>query len=236
MPQRLRLRRPHWWLITLCAAVAALVAVAGPASTGAKAVTAGADPTSAQCASQVNDTPGKLLPCIQKDDLWNYMKDFQTIADANLSPDGHASRNSGEPGYKASADYVANLMTQAGYKVTIQKYKFFYFAYTDLPTFSEVSPTAHDFKVVTEWNPGQSMGDTTAALQPAGGIVIPPTPTSSSASGCTAADFSGFVPGRIALIQRGTCSFGVKVLNAKAAGANGVIIFNEGNPGRTGNL
>src|SRR5262249_15710499 len=32
------------------------------------------------------------------------------------------------------------------------------------------------------------------------------------------------------------CSFGVKVLNAKAAGANGVIIFNEGNPGRTGNL
>jgi hypothetical protein len=47
------------------------------------------------------------------------------------------------------------------------------------------------------------------------------------------ADFSGFVPGRIALIQRGTCFFGVKVLNAQAAGASGVIIFNEGNPGRT---
>ena len=40
--------------------------------------------------------------------------------------------------------------------------------------------------------------------------------------------------GRIALIQRGTCNFGVKVLNAQAAGASGVIIFNEGNPGRTG--
>jgi Zn-dependent M28 family amino/carboxypeptidase len=47
------------------------------------------------------------------------------------------------------------------------------------------------------------------------------------------ADFSGFVPGRIALIQRGSCFFGVKVLNAQAAGASGVIIFNEGNPGRT---
>jgi len=46
-------------------------------------------------------------------------------------------------------------------------------------------------------------------------------------------DFSGFVPGRIALIQRGTCFFGEKVLNAQAAGASGVIIFNEGNPGRT---
>src|SRR5262249_25628094 len=72
------------------------------------------------------------------------------------------------------------------------------------------------------------------ALQPAGGIVIPPTPTSSSTSGCTAADFSGFVSGRVALIQRGGCNFGVKVVNAQDAGASGVIIFNEGNPGRTG--
>ena len=39
--------------------------------------------------------------------------------------------------------------------------------------------------------------------------------------------------GKIALIQRGGCNFGVKVLNAKAAGAIGVVIFNEGNPGRT---
>jgi Zn-dependent M28 family amino/carboxypeptidase len=35
------------------------------------------------------------------------------------------------------------------------------------------------------------------------------------------------------VIQRGGCNFGVKVLNAQAAGATGVIIFNEGNPGRT---
>jgi hypothetical protein len=41
--------------------------------------------------------------------------------------------------------------------------------------------------------------------------------------------------GKIALIQRGSCNFGVKVLNAKAAGAVGVVIFNEGNsnPDRT---
>ncbi len=47
------------------------------------------------------------------------------------------------------------------------------------------------------------------------------------------ADFSGFTAGRIALIQRGSCNFGVKVQNAQAAGASGVIIFNEGNPDRT---
>jgi peptidase M28-like protein/PA domain-containing protein len=162
------------------------------------------------------------------------MKAFQAIADANPSPaDGMPSRNSGEPGYKASVDYVARLMEDAGYNVTIQPYKFTYYAYIARPVLSEVSPIPHDYALNGEWNPGQSTGTTTADLQPAGGIVIPPTPTPSSSSGCTMGDFSGFVPGRIALIQRGTCFFGEKVLNAQAAGASGVIIFNEGNPDRT---
>jgi hypothetical protein len=164
------------------------------------------------------------------------MQAFQAIADQNPGPDGHPSRNSGEPGYKASVDYVASLMRQAGYNVTIQTYKFFYFAYAGLPTLQEASPTSHDYTVVSDWNPGQSTGTTSADLQPAGGIVDPPTPTPSSSSGCAAGDFAGFVQGRIALIQRGGCNFGVKVLNAQAAGASGVIIFNEGNPGRTGVL
>jgi Zn-dependent M28 family amino/carboxypeptidase len=63
---------------------------------------------------------------------------------------------------------------------------------------------------------------------------MPPTSTPSSSSGCTSGDFAGFVPGRIALIQRGSCNFGVKIQNAETAQASGVIIFNEGNPGRTG--
>ncbi len=228
MPQRLRWRRPRFWLVSLCVAMAALVAaVELVAPTSAMAI------SSAQCDAQVNDTPSKLVPCIQTDDLWNHMKAFQAIADANPGPDGMPSRNSGEPGYKASADYVAKVMTDAGYDVTIQPYKFFYFGYTARPVFSEISPTAHDYALADEWNPGQATGSTTADIQPAGGIVIPPTSTPSSSSGCTAADFTGFTAGRIALIQRGGCNFGVKVLNAKAAGASGVIIFNEGNPGRT---
>jgi Zn-dependent M28 family amino/carboxypeptidase len=189
------------------------------------------------CLSQVNDTPSKLLPCIRTAELWTHMQNFQAIADANPGPDGHASRNSGEPGYKASVDYVAGLMNAAGYDVTIQTYQFNYSAFVGLPAFSEVSPTPHTYALSDEWNPGKSNGTATnAALQPAGGIIIPPTPAPSSTSGCTAADFSGFTAGRIALIQRGGCNFGVKVLNAQAAGASGVVIFNEGNtnPDRTG--
>jgi hypothetical protein len=184
----------------------------------------------------VNDTPATLLPCITTADLWHHMQRFQAIADQNPGPDGHPSRNSGEPGYKASVHYVADVMRQAGYDVKVQTYQFPYYAYTGVPAFSEVSPKAQAYALGTDWNPGRSIGTTTATVQPAGGIVIPPTASPSSSSGCTAGDFTGFVAGRVALIQRGTCPFGVKVQNAQAAGASGVIIFNEGNPGRTGVL
>src|SRR5437588_12695674 len=92
-------RRLSLWLVPICVAAGLFAPSAASASSSAK------------CAAQVNNTPSTLLPCIQQADLWNYMQAFQNIANANPSPaDGHPSRNSGEPGYKASADYVANLM------------------------------------------------------------------------------------------------------------------------------
>jgi Zn-dependent M28 family amino/carboxypeptidase len=223
MQQRLRLGRRHSWLALCVAVVGGLLA-----APSASAI------TSAQCDARANDTPSKLIECIQTADLWNHMKAFQKIANQNPGPDGHPSRNSGEPGYKASVDYVAARMRAAGYNVTIQPYKFLYYAYVGVPTFTEVSPTPHTYTLNGDWGPGQSTGTANAAIQPVGGIVMPPDPNgSTSTSGCTSADFAGFTAGRIALIQRGGCNFGVKVLNAKDAGASGVIIFNEGNPGRT---
>ena len=57
-------------------------------------------------------------------------------------------------------------------------------------------------------------------------------------SACEAADFAGIDfsgPSDIALVQRGTCQFADKVANAEAAGAEAVIIFNQGNsPDRLG--
>jgi hypothetical protein len=47
-----------------------------------------------------------------------------------------------------------------------------------------------------------------------------------SAEGCNA--LVGFTPGRIAVIDRGSCQFGTKVLNAENAGAIGAIILNNG--------
>lgn len=218
--------------LALCAVVA--VATAGLVPLTANASTDG----NSSCEERENNTAKKLVECITTADLWKHMKAFQRIADANPGPDGHASRNSGEPGYKASVDYVAKVMKQSGYNVTIQTYTFDYFAFVGKPAFRQVSPTATEYVLDTDFTAGQAGGSTapTAATQPAGGIVNPPAPTSSSTSGCTAADFTGFVAGRIALIQRGGCTFGTKAANAEAAGASGVVIFNEGNPGREGLL
>jgi hypothetical protein len=220
MPRRLR------WLASLCAAAGLLVA---PASAGAI--------TSSQCDQRVNDTPDKLIECVKTADLWKHMEAFQAIADANPGLDGHPSRNSGEPGYLASALYVKDKMEAAGYDVTLQPYKFTYTSFVGTPTWSETTAgNTRTFTLVSDWNPGVSNGTANGAIQPAGGIVMPPDPNgSTSTSGCTGADFdTATMSGKVALVQRGGCNFGVKVLNAQAAGATGVIIFNEGNPGRTG--
>ena len=224
MPQRPTSRPRRSWLVAACLAVGLLAPSA-----------ASAEPSSAACNARANDTPSKLLPCIKKADLWKHMQNFQAIADANPGLDGHPSRNSGEPGYLASAQYVKAKMEAAGYDVTLQPYTFTYTSFVGTPTFTETSPTARSFTLVDQWNPATSNGTANADVQPAGGIVMPPNPDgSTSTSGCAAGDFDpGTMAGKIALVQRGGCNFGVKVINAEAAGAAGVVIFNEGNPGRT---
>src|SRR4051794_24164816 len=130
MPERLTSRLARSWLVAACLAVG-LLAPAG----------ASAAPSSGACNNRVNDTPNRLLPCIKTDDLWAHMQAFQNIADAFPGADGHPSRNSGEPGYLASALYVKDKMEAAGYDVKLQKYKFTYTSYDGTPSWSETSPT-----------------------------------------------------------------------------------------------
>src|SRR3954462_12752554 len=147
MARRLVSRLSLRWLLPLCV----LVGLSAPATAGAT--------SSSGCDNRGNDTPRKLVPCITTDDLWNHMQALQAIADANPGADGHPSRNSGEPGYKASVDYVAAAMRKAGYDVTIQPYTFTYTSYVGTPSLSEVSPTSRSFRLISEWNPGNSQGD-----------------------------------------------------------------------------
>ena len=66
MPHRLKSRLAKSWLVAACLAVG-LIAPSG----------ASAAPSSAACNARVNDTPNKLLPCIQTADLWAHMQAFQ---------------------------------------------------------------------------------------------------------------------------------------------------------------
>ena len=157
---------------------------------------------------------------------------LQAIADAN---DGN--RASGTSGYDASASYVEDKLRAAGYEVTVQPFTFPFFQELAPASFSRTAPAPTAYAegtefVTMEYSGSGSVVDT--PVVPTSDVQIPPGPTASSSnSGCEATDFPAETAGSVALVQRGTCTFGEKAQNAEAAGAVAVIIFNEGQEGRT---
>jgi Zn-dependent M28 family amino/carboxypeptidase len=126
---------------------------------------------------------------------------------------------------------VVKKLRKAGYKVKRQTFTFPFFNELAPAELSEVSSNARDIETSTFTYSGS--GTIQGQLIPTNDIVIPPTADPSSTSGCEASDFPAATSGpAIALIQRGTCTFEEKADNAKAAGYDAVIIFNEGQPGR----
>ncbi len=153
---------------------------------------------------------------------------LQKIANRN---DGH--REASSLGYTQSADYVAGKLRAAGYQVTRQPFTYDYFEELGAP--SVTSPDAGfpftytpDVTIATMGYSGN--GTVTGVVREVTPVMPLPVgqPDGTSSDGCEAADFAGW-SGDIALIQRGTCDFSVKIANAKAAGADAVVIFNEGN-------
>lgn len=159
-----------------------------------------------------------------------HQQELQTIADAN-----GGTRASGTPGFAASANYVKSKLEAAGYSVSVLPFDFPFFEEHSPAVLAQTAPTLTVYVNGTDFATMEysGSGDVTAAVKNVD-LVLPPGPTASTSnSGCEAADFAGFPLGNIALIQRGTCTFQLKAENAQAAGAKAVIIFNEGQPGRT---
>jgi Zn-dependent M28 family amino/carboxypeptidase len=130
-------------------------------------------------------------------------------------------------------------MKKAGYRVSDHFFDFEYNADRTPPVMRQTAPAqatytnGRDFASMTYSGSGDATAETFAVdlnLTPEGAA-----DGTSNSSGCTASDFAGFVAGKIALMQRGTCPFADKAANAKAAGAAGAIVMNEGNnAGRAG--
>ncbi len=158
-----------------------------------------------------------------------HLRAFQSFADKS-----GGTRVDGSVGFEKSVAYVARKAKKAGLKVTVQPFTFDRFTETAAPVFERTAPTTQTYVEDTDFATMDysGSGNVTAQVVPTNDLVIPPV--GGSTSGCEATDFPAATAGKIALIQRGTCTFRVKADNAKAAGAIGVVIFNEGNnPDRT---
>jgi Zn-dependent M28 family amino/carboxypeptidase len=168
----------------------------------------------------------KLRDAVTINGMLQHERAFQAIANANLG-----TRASGTPGYDASAAYVAARLQKAGYRVTEQEFTFPFFQKLAEPTLT-VDGEAYE----TDNFQFSGSGDVTGDIVPALSNEIPPDGEGGTTeAGCDPADLppASETEDQIALIQRGFCDFGVKAENAQTAGYDAVIIFNEGQAGRT---
>ena len=187
--------------------------------------------------SEAEKTSKELRKEITASRMFKHAQAFQMIADEN-----GGNRASGFQGYGASVQYVLTKLRDAGYRPTTQVFDFVTFEEVTPPLLREASPTDKTY-VATGDTPEvitmnySASGDTGVATITTVDVKLDGdrTPTGNgSGSGCDAADFTGFPAGNIALMQRGSCAFALKVTNAQAAGAVGAIIFNAGTPGNEG--
>ncbi len=177
------------------------------------------------CESRTNNTYRKVLECVTLEGVREHQAALQAIADAN-----GGNRAAGLPGYTGSVDYVVDKLEAAGWEVELDEFPYTFLA---TPTLTQLTPVNATY--ATGAFTGSGTGTVTGNVIPVDINLVPPR---ASTSGCDVADFGGVSwagPADIALIQRGTCDFGVKAQNAQNAGAEAVIIFNQGNdPTREG--
>jgi len=173
-------------------------------------------------------TDESLVDRMSIDRLVAHLDALQAIAEAQAD-----TRAVGSPGYDESALYIAEQLESAGFTVEWQEFEWRVWYPTADPVL-EAGGTAYEADsdiALLAYSPG---GTVTAQVTPVD-VIVPITGSeNTSTSGCESSDFSGFPAGNIALIQRGSCMFSEKALNAQAAGATGVIVFNEGQSGRRG--
>src|SRR5918997_1111402 len=176
------------------------------------------------CDNRANNTYQKLLDCVTAEGVREHLEAFQKIADNSTDPVYPGTRAAGTDGYADSVDYVAGLLRDAGYEVTLDPVEI---------TFNFPAVLRQLTPVQAEYETGVFTGSGSGTVE---GRVIPVdinlTGDRASTSGCEPADFAGIDwsgSADIALIQRGTCNFGTKARNAQLAGAEAVIIFNQGN-------
>jgi Zn-dependent M28 family amino/carboxypeptidase len=197
----------------LALALPALVA-AGPAPAPAPDA---ADATNAAASGEL--LAERLAQATTREGVARHLAAFQRIADAS-----GGTRAAGTPGHERSARYAGRLLRAAGYEVTYQRFTFPY-RETLAERLTLADGTEVPVKVMT-YSPNTPPGGLTAEI-----AVVPGT-------GCSpdAFDLDIDVEGRIALIERGECTFAEKQAAAAEAGAVAALISNNVPGALTGTL
>jgi Zn-dependent M28 family amino/carboxypeptidase len=165
----------------------------------------------------------QLQEDVTLDGVMRHLRALQQIADEN---DGN--RFAGSPGHMKSTEYVHDLLEDAGYDVSYQDFTY----ELSNTTFQQLTPDAKSYTEGPDFYTASGTGFADVTGQVVAVDVKEPTEVANAnTSGCEASDFANFPAGAIALVQRGTCTFAIKAANAEAAGAKGVIIYNEGTIG-----
>jgi Zn-dependent M28 family amino/carboxypeptidase len=164
-----------------------------------------------------------------KSGIKSHLKKLQQIANAN---DGQ--RSTGTSGHEQSADYViAKLQATGYYNVTSQPFVASVWNELAPPTLSATPAPPSPWAANTDFATMSDSGSGSVSNAPIAVIDFaePTQQASTSSAGCEDSDFPASLAGTVAVIQRGTCDFGLKAQKAQARGALAVIIFNEGTIG-----
>ncbi|MGY1652702.1 M28 family metallopeptidase [Geodermatophilus sp. SYSU D01119] len=178
------------------------------------------------CEHRSNNTYEKLLRCVTVGGVLEHLEAFQEIADKSTDPVYPGTRAAGTDGYADSVAYVSGLLEEAGYEVTLDPVEI---TFNFPAVLRQLTPTEAEYE--TGVFTGSGSGTVEGQVVPID-IELATGPDAVSTSGCEPEDFAGVDwsgDADIALVQRGTCFFGTKAYYAEQAGAEAVIIFNQGN-------
>ncbi|ORX79952.1 aminopeptidase [Basidiobolus meristosporus CBS 931.73] len=126
----------------------------------------------------------------------------------------------GSKGHQLTVDYIHGIVKKAGYDVALQEFT------------APYSETLAQKLIVNEKEYiVQTM--TLTASTPKGGItaplvLVPDVAGAKGSAGCEDGDFAGLdLKGKIALVERGSCPFNAKSINAGKLGASAILVYNN---------
>lgn len=149
-------------------------------------------------------SPKELVKDVKLQDLLAGSQTLQSFADKN-----GGNRAFGGPGHQATVDWLYDTLSKTGY------YNVYKDEFVELFSSADVQADAAGEPFEARFMTYSPSGNVTADLVSVANI------------GCDATDYPANVTGNIALISRGSCTFALKATLAKAAGANGAVIYNN---------